>query len=45
LTAEWQAMLADLRPGDRPGGEHHSRGGGWTLLPDDLEAFAAARFD
>jgi hypothetical protein len=25
------AVLADLRPGDRPGGERHSGGGGKTV--------------
>ena len=27
MTAEWRVVLAGLRPGDRPGGERHSRGG------------------
>ena len=27
LTAKWRVVLAGLRPGDRPGGERHSRGG------------------
>jgi hypothetical protein len=27
LTAEWRGVLAGLRPGGRPGGERHSRGG------------------
>jgi len=27
LTAEWRVVLAGLRPGYRPGGERHSRGG------------------
>jgi hypothetical protein len=27
LTAEWRVVLAGLRPGNRPGGERHSRNG------------------
>src|SRR5215469_12566276 len=27
LTAEWRVVLAGLRPGNRPGGERHSRSG------------------